>query len=598
MRKIELILFISIFSILVFRSTFSLSCNIVNGNCPAGYSCLFSISSPQNAHAGMCGYYSYSVCCDNILSYINQTCNSSFSPILSFYQQNNTHVGYANYYTWKLCAAYPTYPLECVIKSGACESDEICIISLYSTVNSHVGDCNYYQNKLCCKMLSDLMIDSSSIRFPTQMIFGNNVSINITVFNIGDANAYNVNVSCYENGKLFDSKIISVIPKGGGAEVSCMWNVSCLTNISVRVDPDNLIKELNESNNEAWQVAEIIEYLNVNVEHPENGQSFYRGRIIWLNSTVNSSCNPAPAHTTYWFNESTLIGIGDDIQWQIPIDDSLLGKKKITAYVNSSNARYIPSSSSINITILNNLPSVTVPRFNITEAEVHSGEGVQILCNAYDLEDCPHSNYCLVNVNISIRNPDGIWINSTASKIGNTFYVDYTAPFYPLGYYTVYCSVSDSDSGYNESFPSIFLVYQNASLTINLNSSYYHWGEGVRISGNVKRVDKTPVSLSDIKVYLEGKLVCNTTTNLNGEYSCDFKAPASVGNYKLIVEAIDMQTEKIFTNSTLLIVKVVYGVEEDVLKRARQASCHEVPQLIINPDGSIKQVFVKVCILT
>jgi hypothetical protein len=47
----------------------------------------------------------------------------------------------------------------------------------------------------------------------------------------------------------------------------------------------------------------------------------------------------------------------------------------------------------------------------------------------------------------------------------------------------------------------------------------------------------------------------------------------------------------------LLIVKVAYGVEETEVERAKQVSCYEVPQLVVNPDGSIKQVFVKVCVL-
>jgi hypothetical protein len=65
----------------------------------------------------------------------------------------------------------------------------------------------------------------------------------------------------------------------------------------------------------------------------------------------------------------------------------------------------------------------------------------------------------------------------------------------------------------------------------------------------------------------------------------------------MFVEIIDSQTGKIFTNSTILIVKLAYGVQEKELERARQVSCYEFPQLVINPDGSIKQVFVKVCIL-
>jgi len=589
------ILFLLIFLIFIFLPTYALTCNIYSGSCPSGYSCLFSLYSTENSHAGACGYYSYSLCCDEIFSYINQTCNSSTASILSFYQQNNTHVAMPNYYNLQLCAGYLTYPLECTIRTS-CLTNETCLVSLFSPTNSHVANCNYYDYKLCCGKLPDLLVNSSSFQFPSPLIFGNNATINITVWNIGDADAYNVNVSCYQNGILFDSKIIPLIQASSSVQTYCNWTVSCLTNISVRVDPNNLIKELNESNNEAWQNVSIIEYLNVTIDYPANDQSFYRWQTIWLNSTVTSSCSNSPLHTTYWYNESTFINSGDDIQWTIPLDDALLGRKNITAYANST-GNYIAGSKSINITILNNIPNVTKPSFNVTPPEVQSGDGIKITCDAYDLEDCPSPAYCVVKVNISILDPSGNWDNASASQIGNTFYRDYTAPYSPLGNYTVYCSVLDTDNGYNESLPSTFLVYQNATVTVNLNASYYWWNDGVKVFGNVKRRDGSVVSLSDVKIYLENNLICSTTTYSDGNYVCDFIAPSQIGNYNLFVKVTDVQTGKIFVNSTLLIVKVTYGVNETEIKRAKAVSCYEVPYLVVNPDGSIKQVFVKVCVV-
>jgi len=596
MEKLKYFLILLFFPIFLFKSAFSLSCNISYGSCPSGYSCLFSLYQLQNSHAGMCGYYPYSVCCDKIFSYINQTCNSSTSPILSFYQQNNTHVAQANYSTnWKLCASYSTYPLECTIRENVCLEDEACVVSLYSQVNSHVAECNHYRYKLCCKKLSDLMVNSSSFQFPQPLIFGSNVTINITVWNVGDANAYNVSVSCYENGELFDSKIISYIPPNSSVQTTCNWIVNCLTNISIKVDAENYIKELNETNNEAWQNVSITEYLNVTIDYPAHDQSFYRGQTIWLNSTVVSSCNNFPPHTTYWYIESTFIESGDDIQWTIPLDDSLLGKKSITAYANSTE-NYIEGSKSINITILNNIPNATI-RFNVTPPEIESGNGIQIICEVYDLEDCYSPHACSLAVNISILDADGNWDNATASQIGNTYYRDYVAPYYPLGNYTTYCSILDSDNGYNETY-STFLVYQGTTVTINLNSSYYWWYDGVKIYGEVIRKDGSKVSLSDMQIYLEQNIVCNVTTDGEGKYTCEFTAPPSIGNYKIFARVIDSLTGKIFVNSTLLVVKVDYGAKETEIRRARQVSCYEVPQLVINPDGSIKQVFVKVCVLT
>jgi hypothetical protein len=152
-------------------------------------------------------------------------------------------------------------------------------------------------------------------------------------------------------------------------------------------------------------------------------------------------------------------------------------------------------------------------------------------------------------------------------------------------------------------FLSIFVFNLSYSLSsdsiisINLNASYYWWNEGVKVYGNVKTTDGNIVNQSEVKIYLEQKLICNTTTNESGDYQCEFKSPPSVGNYNLIINVSDKQTGETFTNFKQLIVKLTYGVGEKEMEKAKQASCHEIPQLIINPDGDIKRVFVKVCVL-
>jgi len=322
-----------------------------------------------------------------------------------------------------------------------------------------------------------------------------------------------------------------------------------------------------------------------------NNSSFYRGQTIWLNSTVTSSCSNSPPHSTYWYNESTLIGSGDDIQWQIPLDDSLLGLKNITAYANSSG--YIDSSSSIFITILNNLPEIRKISTNVSE--VQSGEGIEITCEAYDLEDCPSSANCNLVANISILDANGNWDNASANKIGNTFYRDYTAPYSPRGEYKAYCILLDTDNGKAENYTT-FLVYQNASITINFDKDYYSWNETAKVFGYVKRKDGTAVANSPIDIFLEGKKVCNSNTDLYGSYSCSFVTPNEIGNYKILVNVTDILTNKMFANSSTLVVKFAYGASEKEEKIAKSVSCYEIPQLVINPDGTIKKVYVRVCV--
>ncbi|MEM4483997.1 MAG: CARDB domain-containing protein, partial [Candidatus Methanomethylicia archaeon] len=419
-------------------------------------------------------------------------------------------------------------------------------------------------------------------------VFGSWSRINITVFNDGDANAYNVNVSCYENGRLFDSKIINVT-KNSYSKTYCNWKVSC--SVVVKVDPLDEIKELNETNNEFTLSIPITEILNVSILYPLNNSYFYRGEEIWLNSSVTSSCSAFPPHETYWYFENSLIGKEDSIKWQIPTDDSVLGIKNITAFSNSSG--YISSSSSIFINILNNPPKIL--RVSTNVSEVQSGEGINITCRVYDLEDCQSESNCNLNVNISILDANNNWNNFTANKVGNTFYIDYTAPYSPLGDYKAYCMVWDSENDYSIN-STTFLVWQNGTITINLNSSYYLWNSGVKVYGNAFRKDKSYIQEASVDIFAGNIKVCNTTTNMEGYYECEFLSIGQIGNHILYVKVKDALTRKVFTNQTLLVIKFVYGDKEENMKRAESVNCDEIPSLILNPDGSIKRVYVKVCV--
>jgi hypothetical protein len=549
-----------------------------------------------NSHAASCDYYNYKVCCDEISVATKSECDTNEGTMISFFQPNNTHVAKPENYPYKLCGKYSEYPLECAIRDS-CYVNETCVISLFALTNSHVAECTYYTKKLCCAKLSDLYVNSSSISpnvsSPT---IGETVEFNLTIWNIGDAAAPNVNVSCYANSTYFDSNIINSIPPDPSMQTpryaTCYWQASCKNNISIKVDPANEIKELNESNNEAWKIISIIEKLNITIISPQEGGSFYRGQTIELNSTVSTSCNPSSTgHEVKWYNETTLIGSGDNITWSIPLDDALLGTKTINATV--TKAGYVSDSDLKHITILNNLPQLTTPAYNVTPPEVESGDGIEISCDITDLED--GADY--LNVNISILNPNGKWDNATALHIGNTFYREFKAPNSPLGNYTAYCVALDSDNGYNESLPSKFLVYQNGTVVLSLNVTEVWWNDPVEISGTGKRGDGTALSYTDVSVLVEGKNVCPlAATDANGFFSCWFRAPQSIGIYDILVKITDPQTGKIITNTTQLNVKIGYGGTKEEEQAARSVGCFEVPKIIQNPDGTIERVKVRVCV--
>ncbi len=601
--QIFLLFFYLSFSMFIANS-YALSCSIRSGACNQNETCLFSLVKLNNSHVGDCNQYNYKVCCDRLVSTIrDNSCNANEGIVISMNKTSDSHAASPNYFGKKVCAYFnnTNYGVNCNIRSS-CLSDETCVISLYQNNNSHAATCDYYSNKVCCAALSDLLVNENSISpNNTSPKVGDAILFNITVWNIGDAAASSVNVSCYANGNYFDSNSINSIPPDVSMQTprytTCTWISTCPSinvNISVKVDPSNEIRELNESNNEAWILINLTEKLNIKIDNPINGSSYYRNQVINLNSTVNSTCysSPQKPYNVTWYNESTQIANTQHATWQIPLGDFILGTKKITA--NATSTFYEYGSDNVNITILNNLPKFVGPNFNVTPPEIHVGDSIEITCDVNDVEDSASQ----LQVNISVKDASSIWSNASATNIGNTFSRVYsTTDTSPLGNYTAVCSALDHNQGYNETSTK-FLVYQNATVTLNLNSSFYWWGDAVLVYGNAKRKDGSSIDTStsifdNVTVLLDNKQVCMTDTNSSGDYSCVFNAPNSVGNYSLMVRVPDPLTGKIFRNFTNLEVKPTYGSGET---NVREQSCIALPRLLINPDGTIKTVMVRICI--
>lgn len=230
MRMLGVILLACILFFLLLAKGFSFTCTIRN-SCLANETCLFSIYSIENAHVASCNYFDYKVCCDELISAsIKDRCDENEAWILSFYQENDSHVELAGLenYNKKLCVASETSVI-CWLRDS-CFSNETQVITLYSNTNSHVG--NSYDNKLCCRIRrADLIVNSSSLTITQRPTYGDGVELNITVWNIGDWNATNVNVSCYSDGTYFYSRVINV-SAGSYAIAKCLWIANCNNNIT------------------------------------------------------------------------------------------------------------------------------------------------------------------------------------------------------------------------------------------------------------------------------------------------------------------------------------------------------------------------------
>jgi hypothetical protein len=209
-------------------------------------------------------------------------------------------------------------------------------------------------------------------------------------------------------------------------------------------------------------------------------------------------------------------------------------------------------------------------------------------------------NYIDLKVNISIRNPNNVWSNVSATQAGDPtfsrrYQTNISSPTSSLGTYLVVCSVEDLNGGRTES-ASTFLVWAGATVTVNLNATSVGWGEPVNASGQCAYNDTGYVSSSTVRIKSGDDVKCTDATDSSGEYSCVFTAPLSLGTYAITVELTDAITGKVFTNSTTLTVTTTYGGGETEKKTAEQVTCYEEPRIVQNPDGSIEKTTVKVCV--
>jgi len=376
-------------------------------------------------------------------------------------------------------------------------------------------------------------------------------------------------------------------------------------NISVRVDPNNEIKEYDENNNDAWKEIELMEKLIISIDNPTNGQEVSRCYPLSLSSTVTASCSQPSDYEVFWYNSTTLIGIGEDSIWCLGSSDNLLGPETINATVIGGG--YVNSSETVNINIVNNPPNIEKITYNVTPPEIHTGEGIRIECKVDD----NHSYFCnasyksciedaenelKVNISIKVPYPADEWSNETANYNGSIFYRDYgTSSTSPLGYYQVACSALDSDSGSNEK-TSEFLVYQNVTISVFLNKTKCWWRDWIRVYGQALQINGNPVGDANVSIMLLGKVVNKTKTNSTGHYEAIFRAPSRVGVHLLSVVLTHPTTGKKYGNVTTFNVALDYGKSEEEMESAKNVGCYEVPRFIQNPDGSIEKVIVKVCV--
>jgi len=266
-----------------------------------------------------------------------------------------------------------------------------------------------------------------------------------------------------------------------------------------------------------------------------------------------------------------------------------LGWKNITVYAEKQ--FFDPDSDTIFIQILNSIPKISEPYYNVSPPEVVAGDPIKICCNTSDVEDY----YTSLDVKINIKDPFDGWFNYTANYQGNgIFCIDYQTQETQLGNFTTICSVEDTDNGYAEN-TSKFLVYQNGTITMDFNSTEYWWYDYAQLDLIAKRKDNSVLASSPINITLNEEVVCSGQTNSTGGYTCIFQLPGEVGNNTIKVIVQDPYTKKKIANITFLEVAPTYGGSEEEIESSKQVSCYETPYFVVNPDGTIKKTMVRIC---
>ncbi len=144
----------------------------------------------------------------------------------------------------------------------------------------------------------------------------------------------------------------------------------------------------------------------------------------------------------------------------------------------------------------------------------------------------------------------------------------------------------------------------NVTTTIKLNNTSPNWNDWVNVQGVANRSDGSSIDTSadpeDVKIYVNSSLRCTIDTNSSGGYSCNFRAPSSLGLYEVNVTITDPTTGKSWWNSTTFNVQQQIGqpIEEGASEEdeAESVACYEEPRLVQNPDGTLAVSIVRICV--
>jgi subtilase family serine protease len=133
--------------------------------------------------------------------------------------------------------------------------------------------------------LPDLTLKPDDISFSDDSpVVGQTITVWSKVHNIGNDIAYNIPIYFYDNATSIGIAVISLIEPARDRSTYTLWTPTRvgLTNITVVIDPFNLINESNEDNNFAWRDINVLEpllpdlwvdWISFSNDHPKSGET-------------------------------------------------------------------------------------------------------------------------------------------------------------------------------------------------------------------------------------------------------------------------------------------------------------------------------------
>lgn len=133
----------------------------------------------------------------------------------------------------------------------------------------------------------------------------------------------------------------------------------------------------------------------------------------------------------------------------------------------------------------------------------------------------------------------------------------------------------------------------NGTVSLNIYNSTVWWNDSVTVNGTATYTNgSTFGSGQTANVTLDNVQYCTGTTNSTGFYNCTFRAPIRLGTYTLQVTVTNSSGQSV-SNSSSFYVKPNFG--ETVIGKIDR-SVFEVPMLIEDMDGTIRQIWARVII--